>query len=336
MKTKTFFKHAGGLLTVSLLCVSAPLTSMADEATQFLTNWALNLPGGGAGWLGVERQTDGSLKSSMLWGGGSPFTLNETKLRQNTLVMTRQKKDKKTKKITIELFEAVVEGPFIKIERKLIDDQGKIKHQDKFNGNRIPKHGPAPDLSKLKFGKPIPLMNGKDMTGWKVMNKKAPNCWSIKDGILSNRVMGPDGKSKHGTNIKTEKLFNDFKLTTEVRVPKHGNSGIYLRGIYEIQVAESFGKPKDCHHMGALYGRITPVVSAEKPANEWQTYEITLCDRYVTVILNGKTIIDNQPAMGCTGGALTSDEFRAGPLYLQGDHTNVDYRNMVLTPIIKK
>ena len=73
--------------------------------------------------------------------------------------------------------------------------------------------------------------------------------------------------------------------------------------------------------MGGLYSRITPTVNrAEKPAGEWQTIDITLVDRHVTVILNGKTIIDNQPVLGCTGGALWSDEFRPGPIYLQGDH----------------
>jgi hypothetical protein len=98
---------------------------------------------------------------------------------------------------------------------------------------------------------------------------------------------------------------------------------------------ESFGKPLDSHHMGALYSRITPSVKAEKPIGEWQTLDITLVDRHLTVILNGKAIIDNQPVLGCTGGAMTSDEFKPGPLYLQGDHTNVDYRNMVLRPVVK-
>lgn len=251
------------------------------------------------------------------------------------MVMTRIRKDSKTKKTTTEVYEAKVEGSFIKIEKKVFDNGSKLKKQSKFNGKKIPPHGKKPDLKALKFGEPIKLLNGKDMTGWKVMNEKAPNCWSVKDGILSNRVMGPDGKNRHGTNIRTEKTFNDFRLTTEVRVPEHGNSGIYLRGIYEIQIAESYGKPADCHHLGALYGRITPSQAAERKPNEWQTLDITLCERYVTVILNGKTIIDNQPAMGCTGGAMTSDEFKPGPIYLQGDHTNVDYRNMVLTPIVK-
>src|SRR6185503_11538921 len=114
-----------------------------------------------------------------------------------------------------------------------------------------------------------------------------------------------------------------------------GNSGIYLRGIYEVQVADSHGKGRDSHNMGGIYSRITPTENAARPAGEWQTYDITLVNRHVTVILNGKKIIDNQPLLGCTGGALWSDEFRPGPLYLQGDHTRANYRNIVLRPVLK-
>ena len=85
--------------------------------------------------------------------------------------------------------------------------------------------------------------------------------------------------------------------------------------------------------MGALYSRITPKVAAEKPAGEWQQLDITLSQRHLTVILNGRTIIDNQPVKGVTGGALSSDDFSQGPVYLQGDHGKVRYRNIVLTPI---
>ncbi len=102
-----------------------------------------------------------------------------------------------------------------------------------------------------------------------------------------------------------------------------------------MQVEDSYGKGLDSHHMGALYSRITPSVAAEKPAGEWQTMEMTLVDRHVTVVLNGKTIIDNQPALGCTGGAMWSDQFRPGPIYLQGDHGPVAYRNIVLRPVAK-
>ncbi|HNR34788.1 MAG TPA: DUF1080 domain-containing protein, partial [Candidatus Hydrogenedentes bacterium] len=140
---------------------------------------------------------------------------------------------------------------------------------------------------------------------------------------------------KHYGNLRTEREFGDFNLKLEVNVPPNGNSGIYLRGIYEVQVADTFGKPLDAHNMGGIYSRIRPAIAAEKPAGEWQAFDITLADRHVTVKLNGQTIIDNAPLQGCTGGALWSDEFRPGPVYLQGDHTGVQYRNIILTPIVR-
>ena len=120
-----------------------------------------------------------------------------------------------------------------------------------------------------------------------------------------------------------------------MKVLKGQNSGIYLRGIYEIQVSDSYGRNLDSHNMGAVYSRIKPVVNAEKPAGQWQTMNITLLDRHVTVVLNDKVIINNEPLLGCTGGAMWSDQFKPGPIYLQGDHTGINYRNIVLTPIIK-
>ena len=108
---------------------------------------------------------------------------------------------------------------------------------------------------------------------------------------------------------------------------------MYLRGIYEIQVVDSYGKPVDCHNMAAYYGRVTPKVAAEKKAGEWQTVDVTLYKRHLTVVLNGVKIIDNVPVVGITGGAMTANEFVNGPLYIQGDHSDADFRNMVLTPL---
>jgi hypothetical protein len=159
----------------------------------------------------------------------------------------------------------------------------------------------------------------------------------VEDGALVNRPPAhAEGKPRVVTgNIRTEREFEDFNLKLEVNVPEGSNSGVYLRGIYEIQVMDSYGKPLDSHNMGALYSRIVPSMSAEKPAGQWQTLDLTLVDRHVTVVLNGKKIIDNQPALGCTGGALWSDEFRPGPIFLQGDHGAVSYRNIVLRPVVK-
>lgn len=339
MKNFSFSSIVCGFAAAGLLCGASSLFADAacDAAKPFVGRWALTLPGGGAGWLGVEQQACGALKGSLLWGGGSVMPVAETKVENGALVVVRKhnaKKDGKDVQNT-ETITAKLDGDTLALSTRTVNSEGKEIGKGEFAGKKIPDLPPKPDLSKVKFGAPVPLLNGKDMSGWKVMNEKAPNCWSVADGLLSNRVAGPDGKKQHGTNIRTEREFEDFNLKTDVRVPQGGNSGIYLRGIYEVQVAESFGKPVDSHHMGALYSRITPAVAAEKPAGEWQTLDITLVDRHLTVILNGKTIIDNQPVLGCTGGAMTSDEFKPGPIYLQGDHTDVDYRNMVLTPVVK-
>ena len=129
--------------------------------------------------------------------------------------------------------------------------------------------------------------------------------------------------------------FYDFKLEYDVSVPKGANSGVYLRGRYEIQTKDSYGMPVDCHNMAALYGRITPSAAAEKPSGEWQHVTVVLANRHITVVLNGVTIIDDQPVEGVTGGAIDANEFVPGPLYIQGDHTDADYRNMILTPVVR-
>jgi hypothetical protein len=206
-----------------------------------------------------------------------------------------------------------------------------------FTGKRTPPLPPAPDLSKLKFGPPISLFNGKDLTGWRLTNPAAANGWSVIDGVLNNNPLQEPGKPHKGFgNLRTDQEFEDFNLTLETNVPKNSNSGVYLRGIYEVQILDSFGKPVDSHNMGAIYSRITPSEAAEKPAGEWQTLDITLVDRHATVILNGKKIIDNQPILGCTGGALWSDPMRPGPIYLQGDHSGANYRNMLLRPVVDR
>jgi hypothetical protein len=205
-----------------------------------------------------------------------------------------------------------------------------------FTGTKLPPVPQAPDLTKLKFGTPITLFNGKDLTGWKLIDEKKKNGFKAINGVLDNNPVQVEG-TEHVSygNLRTEQEFEDFNLKLEVNVPEGSNSGIYLRGMYEIQVLDSYKKELDSHNMGALYSRIKPTVAAEKPAGTWQSLDITLCDRHLTVILNGTKIIDNQPVYGPTGGAMKSDVFTPGPLYLQGDHGKVEYRNIVLTPIVK-
>ncbi len=317
-------------LSVAAVFSLGAVLNAADNP--FIGRWALTIPGGGAGWLGVESK-DGALSSSVLWGGGSVVPTTSTKVDGDTLIVTREQKNKEGKVATTETITAKAEGEVLKLTTAKKNAEGKeVGKAAEFTGKRIADVPATPDLTKVKFGEPIQLMNGKDLTGWRLL-KEADNGWSVVDGALQNRVV--KAKDKHFGNLRTDAEFEDFNLKTEVRTQEGSNSGIYLRGIYEVQVMESFGKPLDSHHMGALYSRITPSVNAEKPIGEWQTLDITLVDRHLTVILNGKTIIENAPVLGCTGGAMSSDEFKPGPLYLQGDHTNVDYRNMVLTPVVK-
>jgi hypothetical protein len=236
-----------------------------------------------------------------------------------------------------EVITAKAEGDTLKLTRLNPRDNGTGFDRAEFTGKRIPALPPRPNLAAVKFGPPITLFNGKDLAGWVAKETNRPSAWSVENGMLINRPPAhAAGQPKVTTaNLRTEREFEDFNLKLEVNVPAGSNSGVYLRGIYEVQVLDSLGRPLNAENMGALYSRITPSVAAEKRAGEWQTLDMTLVDRHVTVVLNGKTIIENQPLEGCTGGAMWSDQFRPGPIFLQGDHGAVSYRNLVLRPVVK-
>ncbi len=327
----------------SLLVLTLTLGAALGADNPFLGGWELTLPGGAAGWLGVQ-EANGTLEASLLWGGGSVLPLASAKIENGQLVLTRKhdvrRKDATGQTVKTNITEtivATVAGDTLKLSSAKPRDNGQGEDKTDFSGKRTPPMPPAPDLGGIHFGRPILLFNGRDLTGWRLTDPHAINGWSANDGILVNDAKQEEGKPrKHYGNLRTDQEFEDFNLKLEVRVPTNGNSGVYLRGIYEVQVFDSFGKPLDPHNMGAVYSRIKPTVSAEKPAGEWQTIDITFVERHVTVVLNGKRIIDNQPIEGCTGGALWSDVSRPGPIYLQGDHTGIEYRNIVLRPVIKQ
>jgi hypothetical protein len=280
-----------------------------------------------------------------MWGTGSVVPVSSAVIWDDNLAVSRvrevQRKDNAGKVVRTQQFTetivAQVDGDTLNLTRYNPHDDGAGYDKEEFTGKRIPPIPPRPDLSKVKFGEPIQLFNGQNLTGWRMVESGAVNGWSVENGYLVNRPAQEEGKPrKHYGNLRTDREFEDFNLTLELKLPKKGgNSGIYLRGIYEIQVADSVGRPATSGGMGGIYSRITPTSNAAKPIGEWQTFDITLVDRHATVILNGTKIIDNQPLMGCTGGALWSDELRPGPIYLQGDHEAVDYRNIVLRPVVR-
>lgn len=185
----------------------------------------------------------------------------------------------------------------------------------------------APKLAynaNAKWAKERKLFNGKDLTGWTAMGE---NQWLVENGVLKS--------PKSGANLVTDEKFTDFKLHIEFKYPKDSNSGIYLRGRYEVQVADNAGLEPSNILFGGIYGLLTPNEMVAKPAGEWQEYDITLIGRRVTIVANGKTIISNQNIPGMTGGALDNDEAAPGPLLIQGDHGPVELRNIVIMPIAK-
>ena len=293
--------------------------------------WALQLPNHEVGWLSVE-----DAKVELMWGVGSARPVEGVDRQNGTLSFTKGiRRPFAPKNEPVVKYRITMKSDGELLRGSMQPDSGAAVE---FSGKKQPPMPPAPDLSKVTFGDPITLFNGRDISGWHVSNPAKKNGWSVRDGLLSNDTPKTDfGAYGEYGNLHTDAEFEDFQLHIEYRLPPKtgGNSGIYLRGMYEVQVTHRDSQMQGINGPGALFGRITPTHNAGKPAGEWDVLDITLVDRHVTVVLNGEKVIDNQPVPGCTGGALKSDATQSGPIYLQGDHTSVQYRNIVLRPVQK-
>ena len=186
----------------------------------------------------------------------------------------------------------------------------------------------APALERKsapQWGKPVRLFDGKDLSGWKFADPSHAGVWSVEDGSLV--------KTGAGSELISSSKFRDFKLHVEFNCGPKSNSGVYLRGRYEVQIeTDSSSEPPD-RSMGAVYGFLTPEPALPRTPNVWQTYDITLVGRTVTVVHDGEVVIDHKEIPGITGGALDSHEGLPGPIYLQGSEAGrVAFRNIVITP----
>lgn len=180
----------------------------------------------------------------------------------------------------------------------------------------------APSLRREKqpvWGQAVPLFNGKDLTGWHALGT---NQWIVENSVLRS--------PKSGSNLVSDKSFNDFKLHIEFRYPKGSNSGVYLRGRYEVQIIDSKGLEPLRDYLGAIYGFLPPNEMVAKDAGEWQSFDVTLVGRLVTIVVNGKTVICNTAIPGITGGAINSKEGEPGPFLIQGDHGPIEFRNITI------
>ena len=178
----------------------------------------------------------------------------------------------------------------------------------------------------------VPLFNGKDTTGWKLRRPDGHNSWTIENGILKNTVK----TGEHGTDLVTEKKYWNFTVRYEYQVPDNSNSGFYLRGRHEIQILGDYKSGKTAKGgNGAIYNHTAPSEFASKPGGEWQTVEATIIDNKITVTLNGKKIHDNVVCDVATGSEIDGKVKEPGPIFLQGDHGTVSFRNISIKELPK-
>jgi hypothetical protein len=303
------------MLALSLFLAVAEVPSRGG-ADAFLGRWNVRITDAEgtftSGGFEVERKGEG-LAGTIVWRSGSAGPAKSVEVKNGVLRLVRQREPGK-----LDTFEARGDGATLEGQVRYAD--GKVHH---FEGRR------APELSARaspKWGAPVALFDGKTLSGWTLRDPKARMGWAVANGDLA--VVEPKGNA----DLVSDQVFQDMKLHLEFNLEPKSNSGVYLRGRYEIQILDDASKATDEHGSGALYSRIAPRIDATKPAGEWQTLDVTLVGRQLVVALNGKTIIDKAEVDGITGGAINPFEGEPGPLMLQGDHGKVRFRNIVVTP----
>jgi 3-keto-disaccharide hydrolase len=306
----------GAALMLAAGTFSGTLAQSGGASEPLLGRWDLVVQRGtqtSPSWLEIERSGTARLVGQFVGSGGSARPIAKIEFTDGTFRFAIPPQwESNPRDLT---FEGRLEGDRI---------TGSITMGD---GEKVTWSGTrAPSLRRAApaaWGDPITLFNGKSLDGWQTVGGHESQ-WGAVGGILQN--------AKSGANLVTVQKFEDFKLHVEFRVPKGENSGVYLRGRYELQVDDAAGLEPSAHHLGGLYGFIAPSENVARAAGEWQSMNVTLVGRMLTYELNGTTVICNREIPGITGGALDSAEADPGPLLLQGDHGPVDYRNIVITP----
>jgi hypothetical protein len=305
----------------SVLCLLAAvlmftkLNANASAASPIEGRWDITVTDGSRtypSWLEVKHSGLSTLVGRFVGGGGSARPISKVNYTDGKLSFSIPPQWEQ------ESNDLVVEGTLQgdSLVGTMVTPNGKTHT---WVGHR------APLLARTKepvWGKPITLFNGKDVSGWHP--QEGENQWKAENGILVS--------PRPGANLITDQTFTDFKLHIEFRYPKESNSGVYLRGRYEVQITDSKGEEPADGLLGGIYGFIAPNEMLAKDPGEWNSYDVTLVGRMVSLSINGKEAICKQIIPGITGGALDSNEGAPGPIYLQGDHGTIEYRNIVITP----
>jgi len=305
----------------ALLMTLAVIPLVADQAGDsnvFLGRW--NLTGSGPDgelnvfWLEIKKDS-GQPGGMLLNRGGSPVPLSGVKVAGGELVFQ---------------FPARSNRPALEARLKRTGDTltGTMSEEGQtiaVVGKRPPKWNHADANAAHTFDQPVHLFDGKSLDAWTFQHKNQPSGWSVVDGAMTNEA--------RANNLVSKEKFQDFRIQAEYKLAEGSNSGIYLRGRYELQVLDDHGKPAEEHGHMAIYSRRAPAVNASKPAGEWQTMDAVIVGNRVTVTLNGQKVHDNAEIPAITGGALDANELEPGPILLQGDHGKVWFRKVVVTPI---
>ena len=308
------------MLTVSLIlagALAAQAPAKTPTADDYAGRWNVRITDAedtfASGGFQIAKK-DGVLSAGVVWRWGSYLSAKSVEMKDGSLVIVREEDPGK-----IDTFVAHLEGETLKGQVTYPD--GKVYH---FEGRRAPlllsKKAPVWDA-------PVTLFDGKTLDGWKLRDPKKKSGWAVVKGELA--VVEP----KDNADLVSERTFKDMKLHIEFNVDPKSNSGVYLRGRYEVQILDNPDAKMalDSHGCGGVYSRIPPRVDATKKAGEWQAYDIEIVGRKVSVTLNGTKVVEGV-LDGITGGALNPFEDEPGPLMLQGDHGKVRFRNIVVTP----
>jgi hypothetical protein len=314
----TMRRRAGTIMLAVVASASIHVLAQSVPPPAVIGRWDLTMQGrSGAfpSWLEVTLSGSRTLVGCFVGQGGSARPISRVNYGADGTV-TFSLPPQWDKGDADLRFEAKLAGD--KLSGRMLDASGATVQ---WTGLR------APTLRRTAgkgWGLPVTLFDGTNMTAWKPLGTETN--WQLVNGVLTS--------TKPGANLSTVQTFGDFKLHIEFKYAKDGNSGVYLRGRYEVQIDDSAGMEPDSHHAGGIYGFLSPNEDAAKAAGEWQTYDITLFGRTVSVTLNSRMVICRQEIPGITGGALDSNEDAPGPIVLQGDHQPVEFRNIVITPAL--
>ena len=320
-------KNAAWLPGLALAALYVPVTGIASETTAaampvdasaYLGRWDLTLKSPEreyASWLEVTRHDEG-IQARLVSRWGHARLLPRAELVNGGIRFVSPKEEEGRTDADM-IFEGRLEGKVL-----VGNTSGPDGAPWSWRGER------APSLERMrapKWGAPLRLFNGKDLDGWHSTDPGTAIPWRVERGTLSSPGNVAD--------LVSDRTFGDFKLHLEFNCAPGANSGVYLRGRYEVQIEDESAPDAPERRLGGIYGFLAPATPVAHKPGTWRAYDIMLVGRRVTVVLDGVTLIDDQEIPGITGGAIDSHEALPGPIYLQGSEPGrVDFRNIRVTP----